>query len=64
MQHPVEALGQYRTGILDGSLDEPAGRRHRVPVPGGQVIEDHDVVAGLNQSRGADAADVTRPPGD
>src|SRR5262245_43224848 len=33
-------------------------------MPGGQIIQHHDVMAHLDQARGADATDITRTPGD
>ena len=64
VHHTIETLGQYRAGILDGALDEPAAGWYGIAVAGGQVIQDHDVVAGLDQPRGADTADIAGASGD
>ena len=64
VQHAVEAFGQQRAR-------PPRRRRPRrtapsgdgVGVPGGQVVDDGDLVAGLDQPRGAHASDIAGSAG-
>ena len=51
-------------GVGEVGLDEPAAGRHRVGVPGGQVVHHHDLVPGLDEPRRAHASDISGPARD
>ena len=50
--------------VSDPAPHEGRLRRHRLPVPATEVVQDHDLVAAAEQLGYHDAADVPRPPGD
>ena len=59
------AVGQHLGGaVAQRALDERGPGRHRVGVPGGQVVEHGDLMPGRDQLRGDDAADVPGAAGD
>ena len=65
VQHRLDAVGQHLGGaVAQRALDERGAGRHRVGVPGGQVVEHGDLVPGRDQLRGDDAADVSGTAGD
>ena len=53
-----------RRGVGDVAVDQPGAVRHRVRVPGGQVVEHGHLVPGTQQVQGDDAADVAGATGD
>ena len=64
VQHRVHAVGQQRRGVPDAAADKGCAGRHRVLVPGGQVVQHRDLVALGHQQRANDTADVPGTAGD
>jgi len=63
----VEPFGQRSSGRLPVAkvdLDQPGAGRYRVPEAGREIVEDRDLVAGVEQMRGGDAADIAGAAGD
>jgi len=60
-----QTVGQHLSGaVAQRALDEHGPGRHRVGVPGGQVVEHRDLMPGRHELRGDDAADVSGTAGD
>ena len=65
MQDSVDACRQNPAGLAaQVAADELGPRGDGVGVPGGQVVEHHDAVAGLQEVGGDDTADVAGAAGD
>ncbi len=65
MQHRVDASREQAAGVAaQVTADEDGAGRDGVGVPGGQVVEHDDLVAGLDQLGSDNAADIPGAPGD
>ncbi len=65
VQDRLGAVGQDLGGaVTHRALDERGPGRHRVGVPGGQVVEHRDLVSGRDELRGHHASDVPGAAGD
>ena len=66
VQHGVEsaARGEHAGRVRDVGLDEGRVRLDRFAEPGDQVVQDDDLVSGVEQQAAGDAADVAGSSGD